>query len=75
MQQRLKFSVFCRNVHSLTVHRMPLGKNTSWKFVTSIHYLSIDGNLSLANKTHVRHDTELRNCVNHTCKRFFKELI
>ena len=54
---------------------MPLGKNSSWEFVTSMHYLSIDGNLSLANKTHVWHDTQLRNCLNRTCKRFFKELI
>ena len=61
-------------LHSLTVRRMPLAKNASWKLVTSMYYLSVDGNLSLANKTHVRHDTRQRKCLNSICKRFFKEL-
>ena len=56
-------------LHSLTVRRMPLTKNASWKLVTSMYYLSVDGNSS-----HQRHDTRLRNCLNCTCKRFFKEL-
>ena len=56
-------------LHSLTVCRMPLTKNASWKLVTSMYYLSVDGNSS-----HQRHDTRLRNCLNCTCKRFFKEL-
>ena len=61
-------------LHSLTVRRMPLTKNASWKLVTSMYYLSVDGNSSLENKAHERHDTRLRNCLNCTCKRFFKEL-
>ena len=61
-------------LHSLTVCRMPLTKNASWKLVTSMYYLSVDGNSSLENKAHERHDTRLRNCLNCTCKRFFKEL-
>ena len=36
---------------------MPLTKNASRKLVTSMYYLSVDGNSSLENKAHERHDT------------------
>lgn len=59
-------------LHSLTVRRMPLTKNASWKLVTSMYYLSVDGNSSLENKAHERHDTRLRNCLNSNARGFLK---
>ena len=60
---------------SLMVHRMPLAKNASWELVCHLNALLVNGNSSLANKTHVPHGSPLRNCLNHTCKKCsFKEI-
>ena len=68
---------------SLTVHRKSLAKNTSWELVCHLNTCVICQYMEVQVKTQTKknktqnnvwHDTRLNNSLNHTPKKFFKEL-